>query len=447
MPPTTTQSDSQSHAALRLLPGVELLGQVEGSGLREPPHIIRRSDGEAVQLSRLLFVIAQHSEPGRGLDAIAQRAGDDLEVRIQPEQVRYVLEHKLLPLGIVAGEDGSAPKLARLDPLLALKLRVGVVSPRVVQTIAARLAVLFRTPVLLTLLGCLVVFDAWLFGVHGFGRGVSHVIAQPALMLMLVGLTWASLAFHECGHAAACRYGGGRPGAIGVGLYLVWPVMYTDVTDSYRLGRRGRLRTDLGGLYFNGVFALLLAVAYVISGFEPLLLAVVGQHLIVLDQFLPWVRLDGYYVVADLIGVSDLFSRIKPVLSSLIPGREADARVRELKPWARTAVTTWVLTTVAILTAMGAMAILRAPGYVDRAWASLHAQAVALQQGVAAGDWAAILASGLGGLFLLLPPLGMTFVYLLLCRGLGARLALSRARAARAAVERAVAVAAPSVTR
>ena len=34
---------------------------------------------------------------------------------------------------------------------------------------------------------------------------------------------------------------------MGAGLYLVWPAFYTDVTDSYRLGRAGRLRTDLGG--------------------------------------------------------------------------------------------------------------------------------------------------------------------------------------------------------
>ena len=46
---------------------------------------------------------------------------------------------------------------------------------------------------------------------------------------------------------------GPRPGAMGAGLYIVWPAFYTDVTDTYRLGRGGRLRTDLGGLYFNAV--------------------------------------------------------------------------------------------------------------------------------------------------------------------------------------------------
>ena len=43
---------------------------------------------------------------------------------------------------------------------------------------------------------------------------------------------------------------------MGAGLYIVWPAFYTDVTDAYRLGRGGRLRTDLGGIYFNAIFAL-----------------------------------------------------------------------------------------------------------------------------------------------------------------------------------------------
>jgi putative peptide zinc metalloprotease protein len=43
---------------------------------------------------------------------------------------------------------------------------------------------------------------------------------------------------------------------MGVGLYLFYPVFYSDVTDSYRLGRSARVRTDLGGVYFHLIFAL-----------------------------------------------------------------------------------------------------------------------------------------------------------------------------------------------
>jgi putative peptide zinc metalloprotease protein len=402
---------------------------------------VRRPDGQVVQLSRLLFVIAEHAVPGTSLEEIAERAGSRLDLRIRPEQVRYILEEKLHRLGVVAGPDGSIPKLERVDPLLALKFRIRVVGPRAVRAIAAPLSALFATPIVVAVLAALLGFDVWLLAVHGgIGRGLSHVIAQPSLTLMLLVVTYASLAFHECGHAAACRRGGAQPGAIGLGVYLVWPVLFSDVTDSYRLGKRGRLRTDLGGVYFNCIFAVLLAVAYATTRFEPLLLAVMSQHLIVLDQFLPWVRLDGYYVVADLIGVSDLFSRIRPILRSLLPGRRPGPRVTELKPWARAAVTAWVLTTVTMLMVVTAVMIVRAPAYFDRMWTSVFVQADVIGRAIAAGDAVAVAADVLGNVLLVLSPVGLAFVYVLLCRRLGAALALSRERrvavAHRAAVTR-----------
>ena len=76
------------------------------------------------------------------------------------------------------------------------------------------------------------------------------------------------------GHAAAARSSGAEPGVMGAGLYLVWPAFYTDVTDSYRLGRAGRIRTDLGGLYFNAIVVVLTFVWWWATGWEALLLLV-----------------------------------------------------------------------------------------------------------------------------------------------------------------------------
>jgi putative peptide zinc metalloprotease protein len=133
---------------------------------------------------------------------------------------------------------------------------------------------------------------------------------------------------------------------MGAGLYVVWPAFYTDVTDAYRLGKGGRLRTDFGGIYFNAVFILAMFVAYLFTHFEPLLAVIFFQHIEMAHQFMPFLRLDGYYMVADLTGVPDLFSRIKPVLQSLTPLRKPDPLVGELKGWVRVAVTLWVLATV-----------------------------------------------------------------------------------------------------
>src|SRR5206468_290169 len=105
---------------------------------------------------------------------------------------------------------------------------------------------------------------------------------RPGLLLTVFAITVVSAGFHEFGHAAALRRGGGTPGAMGAGLYLVWPAFYTDVTDSYRLGRGARLRTDLGGLYFKARVVVTAWVLLVV----PLLLFSVVMMVVALPRLL-----------------------------------------------------------------------------------------------------------------------------------------------------------------
>ena len=51
-----------------------------------------------------------------------------------------------------------------------------------------------------------------------------------------------------------------------------------------------------------------------------LLLTALVLQLQMLQQLIPVVRFDGYYVLSDLAGVPDLFARVGPVLRSLRPG-------------------------------------------------------------------------------------------------------------------------------
>jgi putative peptide zinc metalloprotease protein len=225
--------------------------------------------------------------------------------------------------------------------------------------------------VVAAVLAAAVGLDVWLFGVHGLAQGLRTALYEPTTLLLILGLVIVSAAFHECGHAAATRYGGAQPGAMGAGLYIVWPALYTDITDSYRLGRGGRLRADLGGVYFNTVFMLLTAGVYFFTRFEPLLLMIPLQQLEIAHQLLPFLRLDGYYIVSDLTGVPDILSRIKPTLKSLVPGLETDPRVRELKPWARAVVTLYLLLLVPLMVLLFTMMALAAPRVFATAWAAL----------------------------------------------------------------------------
>ena len=369
--PRQPESSPAPEVPPRLAEGIELIGQFEDSGFKDPPYIARRSDGQVIQLPQLLYVVAEQVDGQRDYDQVADRVTQAFERQLGGDDVRFLVDEKLRPLGVLAAPDGSSPKVEKVDPLLALKFKTKVVPERFVQVITTIFRPLFFPPVVIAAIAGLLALDVWLFFMHGISQSIRATIYQPALLLVLLLGVVVATAFHEIGHASACRYGGAKPGVMGVGIYVVWPAFYTDVTDAYRLGRGGRLRTDLGGIYFNGLFALLLAGGYFLTGFEPLLLLVLLQHFAVLQQLLPLLRLDGYYIISDLSGVPDMFSRIRPTLASLLPGRETDPRVEELKPRVRRVVTTYVMIVVPLLVLATVLMIAQAPRAFATAYDSL----------------------------------------------------------------------------
>jgi putative peptide zinc metalloprotease protein len=358
----------------RLADGVELLGEYQGSGYAQPPSLVRRADGQVIQMSALLYRVACRIDGSRDPAAIAGLVSEDLGRSLTADQVRYLITAKLLPLGVVADE-GVPAAAPTANPLLALRARGTLLSERAANAAGALLTPLFRGPVVVAVVVSIVAVDWWLFAVHGLGGGLQQVLRDPVNLLIVLGLSLVSAVFHECGHAAGCRYGGARPGKIGVGIYLVWPAFFTNVTDSYRLSRTGRLRTDLGGLYFNVVFMLALAGLYAATSSEVLLLVIAFTHLEMLEQLMPFVRFDGYFILSDLIGVPDLFARVVPIVKGALPRGRRDPRVTGLRRRARIMVTAWVLCVIPLLAFGIGYLVLYLPAVNRALWNSASLQA------------------------------------------------------------------------
>jgi putative peptide zinc metalloprotease protein len=357
----------------RLADGVELLGEYQDSGYSQPPSLVRRADGQVIQMSPLLYQVACRIDGSRDPDAIAALVSADLGRSLDAGQVRYLITAKLLPLGVVAA--GGVPRaLPKANPLFALRARATLLPERAANAAGTLLRPLFRWPVVVAVIVSVAAVDYWMFAAHGLGAGVQQVLRDPVDLLIVLGLSLVSAAFHECGHAAGCRYGGARPGVIGVGIYLVWPAFFTNVTDSYRLSRAGRLRTDLGGVYFNLIFMLALAGIYVGTSDQILLLVIAVTHLEMLEQLLPFVRFDGYFILSDLVGVPDLFARVVPILKSVLPAGRRDPRVAGLRRRIRIVVTGWVMCVIPLLMFIMGSLLLYLP-QVDRAlWRSVSLQ-------------------------------------------------------------------------
>lgn len=393
----------------RLAAGIELVGRYEDSGFKEAPYIARRSDGQMVQMPPMLYALAEVIDGKARETELARRFSERIERQVEPEMVRTLLDEQLRPLGVVAEPDGSSPKIDKIDPLLALKFRTKVVPQPVVHALTTVFKPLFWPPVVIVVVLAFIALDVWLFGLHGVSQSLRRVIYEPTLLFMLFGGVVLGTAFHEIGHATGTRYGGAKPGVMGVGVYIVWPAFYTDITDAYRLGKGGRLRADMGGMYFNAVFALAVGALYAVSDFEPLLLLIVLQTFAIVQQSLPLLRLDGFYIISDLTGVPDMLTRLGAVLRSLLPGRDSDPRVTELKPWVRRVVTGYVCTVVPLITLLFAVMLVHAP----RAFATGYDSLAVNYQGIGAALSGGRAGDGILSLLrifvLLLPLAGLTY--------------------------------------
>ena len=397
---------TEAPALPRLAPDIELLGQYQGSGCTEPPYLIRLSDGRMLEVSWLLHLVASALRHEADLKAVAARVTAECGRPISPDSVTYVVEGKLRPLGIVEESAGPPTAATTAPPVLGIAVHARVIPERLVGTLATFLRPLFLPPVVAGALAGLIAVDAWLLLGPGTRRAMDQLLLHPELSLAVLGITLLAGVFHELGHATASRYGGAKPGVIGAGIYLLWPVFYNDLNDSYRLSRAGRLRADLGGVYFNGLCILILAAAYHITGLEVLVAAIVVQHFAILQQFMPFLRLDGYYIVSDLAGVPDLFARIRPTLSRLVR-RRATRGVSPLTPRAQSVVTVWVLLSVPLLAACIGLLVASMPGFNAAAVESIILHGTSLVVGLASGTVLQVALSGLllGAIFV--PLLGM----------------------------------------
>ncbi|MGA8116439.1 MAG: hypothetical protein WCA46_22520, partial [Actinocatenispora sp.] len=460
-----------------LVEGIELVGEFEDSGYRVPPQLVYRPDGQVVHLPSLLYLLVKILDGRRHLTSRNQHpttrnqhpttrnqqpttknqnparkqnsaAGeqDGLAVLSQvatmlsretgrdftAEHVTFLLDKKLAPLGITTYSDGTEPLVEKATPFLSLRFRVAVIPASVTWFLGGAFGWLFKPLVMLLVISAGLFGEIWLFMTQHMGAAVAQSLVSPVSILLIIAFAIMSSAFHEVGHAAACRYSGARPGVMGCGLYLVWPAFYTDITDSYRLDRVGRIRTDLGGVYFNAIFVVALSALYAWTGAPILLVAILSTNLEMLQQLLPTLRFDGYYIVSDLVGIPDLFKYIGPILKRAVLRRPADKRLEALKRWPQILVTVWVLAVIPALVIQLAIVLVRLPGLIRNGWQTI----LTLVANASAQHSApAVVAAALQILLLMLPVVGVLILVVQMLRGL-VKLARHRVGFLRAAADR-----------
>ena len=217
----------------RLADGVELLGEYKGSGYSQPPSLVRRADGQVIQMSALLYRVACRIDGSRDPEAIAglasARPGPVPDRRPGPlsdhRQTAAPGHHcrRRCPGRRADGQPAARAASAGHAAVQARgERRRGAAGTAVPVACRGSRGGQRRGR------GLVAVCRA------RAGRGGRQVLRDPADMLVVIGLSLVSAVFHEFGHAAGCRYGGARTG--------VMPCCPPAPTRTPRPARRARPR-------------------------------------------------------------------------------------------------------------------------------------------------------------------------------------------------------------
>lgn len=197
-----------------------------------------------------------------------------------------------------------------------LFMRVPLVRPdRVLQKLLPFIDLFFhRRFLLLLFIGvCIAVYlvsQRWSEFSHSFIYNFT-----PEGILATLAMMSLSKVIHELGHAFAASHYGCRVPAMGVALLLGMPVLWTDVTDAWRLTKRQqRLIIDAAGMTAELTLAVLATFLWTVLPEGPLrsgsyLLASTAWVITLGINLNPFMRFDGYYLLADTLDIPNLQDR------------------------------------------------------------------------------------------------------------------------------------------
>ncbi|MDV6030798.1 MAG: biotin/lipoyl-binding protein [Phycisphaera sp. RhM] len=311
-------------------------------------HVVTLMDGERtlgeiyrqLQQDGLLWsevdVIAFAKELTQHRLAVVVTAADDARApgataeRSDPPPGDAETEPAVAATGTAAAQTASAPPKRWFG--VTLRLLGGLLTQRFPladgDRIAAKLlpgfGFLFGVPVMIAwavLVGA-GVGVVW-SNADAFSAEVRRVFDQQ--LWLVLALLWCVLkVVHECGHAVCAKYHGVRVGRMGIMFFLFAPLAYVDVTDAWKLvRRRDRVQIALAGVYVELAIGAAAALLWWFCpvGFTKHLAAqvfLVAGPATILVNANPLLRLDGYYVLSDLLEIPNLRAHGRARLGAMI---------------------------------------------------------------------------------------------------------------------------------
>jgi putative peptide zinc metalloprotease protein len=308
--------DQSMATYLSLKPGCKIHKRNEQTDCYE--YVIETADNRLYRVSRLARDVLEQLEEGTSLEEICGRLSPRYPGATADELQGCIVDMFrpiLAGYDVIPDKNGDRPEQPPWKRN-AFFLQITVIPNRIVAGASRYLSFLYGQAAAFLLVGCIIVAHVWCYwGSPLSSREVIHASAGVTLLLSLL-----SVVFHELGHSSALLRAGGRPGGIGIGMFLLMPVFFANVSQVWILPKRSRIVVDLGGIYFQQIAFAVFAIGAALTHLPSFRTACVAIDVMCLIAINPAFRFDGYWILVDWLGTPGLYGRGQGYLRNIFTG-------------------------------------------------------------------------------------------------------------------------------
>jgi putative peptide zinc metalloprotease protein len=269
----------------------------------QPSYLLIGKNGSYIKLSPSAYHLFNRINAGASLETLAAEFSQAQQQTVSVEEIETAYHRVAERIEKIEAQDRND-----LNKAAGFWIQFTLISEHWVARVTPFLTGMFRRgPAMAALLGIVAAFAYILPQIH-------RVKLTNGDFWWAFALFQLSVVAHEFGHASACAYYGVKPRDIGFAIYLIYPVFYSDVTAAWQLKRWQRVVVDLGGVFFQLIIGALFTLGYFWWHWEPLRLAFLLIFSSCLFSLNPIFKFDGYWVVADALGVVNLGKQPRRIL-------------------------------------------------------------------------------------------------------------------------------------
>ncbi|MCB1112468.1 MAG: efflux RND transporter periplasmic adaptor subunit [Chlamydiales bacterium] len=270
-------------------------------------------------------LIIQFLKKGMTLDELKETIDKKTTLQVTKDEIKYYLldafRHDLLSVMKTSEHYDMVAEKRKMGPFKwllfnYLYIRIPLLNPdnfltntvRYVEPLASPIA--FAIYTVLSLTGLFLLFTR----LDTFINTFTYFFNIEGFFIYAVSISCVKV-IHEFSHAYTAKHFGVRVPSMGVALIVLWPVLYTDVTDGWKLKKRSqRFYISAAGIIAELIIAGLATIGWAFS--EPgyfqsvcFVIASITWVSTLVINLNPAIRFDGYYILGDLWGIDNLQQR------------------------------------------------------------------------------------------------------------------------------------------